>query len=277
MGTSPWKGIVLGLCLIVGATDPSFATESLVAGIKVSKDSPLPGNDLNIAFTNPVGRDIQYKRSKDDPNPVTPNSIAADGKSATWSKSQLNDTVPNDGTTQRLIFFDSANPLTTIDKANSRWTNEGIIIATPVAALGQPPVIGFQGSLASATFINPESFGIVYSDIELFKDNTLANLNSALFTSPTGTPVTGLPATITLLPGESLTLSFGAVAPLKYELALANVAAANDPQNAFTVGAGSAVPEPSSVLLLSIGLAGLAAYRWRWARVLGQLHDEAVS
>jgi hypothetical protein len=87
----------------------------------------------------------------------------------------------------------------------------------------------------------------------LYKTNDLSHYTLDLFDTPTGSFVAGLPSTITLGAGQSMTLSFGAVIPDSYQLALADAAAVSTPSDTYRVGVAAPLPEPSALALLGMG------------------------
>jgi hypothetical protein len=103
---------------------------------------------------------------------------------------------------------------------------------------------------------------LTYSNIQLFRNNDIANFSIDRFDVPTGTPVLGGPTSVTLEPGESVSLSFGKVEFGTYQFASADAAAAATPTDLFRVGAANAVPEVSTPLLLGCALAGLTGLVW---------------
>jgi hypothetical protein len=152
--------------------------------------------------------------------------------------------------------FETASKL-----SDTFWTLDGNPIkgAFKFTVVGEPMEIAYNsnGHGATATLFDPESFSVVYSDIKPYKNNNLSNLTIDSYLTPTGSLVGGLPSTITLNPGDSMTLSFGTVDPSTYQLALANVAAASEPSNLFSVASALSVPEPSTLVLLVIGTLGV--------------------
>ena len=139
----------------------------------------------------------------------------------------------------------------------SVWTKDNQPVGT-VELAGEPAVLSFlqiesNPREAFAEFQNREEFALIYTDIELYKNNSLDSFDTVDFTVPTGELVAGVPASLTLQPGESQILSFGIVEKSTYQLALANVANLNDPDNVFGV-ATAEVPEPCSLSLLCIAV-----------------------
>ena len=273
MKTSRTKILSVGLLVgvIVISTSPAFAQ-----GVEQRSKQTVKNvfgedaTDLELKFKFGPVRNVKYLRPNKDGgvDEVTPNSQGADF--AIFSASTLSDTIPGTGAgNSRNIVYDAqkdaAGNLGTIDKAspNTFWTQNGVRLVDSLAMIGVPPVVGFDGLAAFATFINPEAFSVIYSDIQMFRDNDLAKLDSALFDVPTGTLVTGVPTLITLLAGESLTLPFGAIDPSKYVLVLADAFAIASPDDRFAVASAAAVPEPSTLLLVGVSLAALHGIAWR--------------
>ena len=148
-----------------------------------------------------------------------------------------------------------------------QWTFDGVKKGA-ITTVGQPMQILFNSETkqAASVFFNPEEFAITYSNIMLFANNDLANLNLDQFLTPTGTLI-ATPSSITLAPGESIVFSFGVVSDSLYQLALAQVAPTSDPTDLFDVAtAAQNVPEPTTVLLLATGLAGVAMNKRRRQR-----------
>ena len=151
------------------------------------------------------------------------------------------------------VVYASDGATATIDRSLSFWTRDGVKMESALASLGQPPTI-FDGG-AYAQFFNPEPFALVYTDVQLYTGNNLANFNTTLLVGfPTGQLVLGTPSTFTLFPGQFLNIPFGGVGP-GYQLAIANVASAAQLGDKYFMAAAAAVPESgSSISLLAIGI-----------------------
>jgi hypothetical protein len=257
MKTCAWRAVIVASVVLISFSESAFAVP-IKQGIK-NKFSE-EADDLQLTFTGAVS---EPKYTRPNGTQVSPDTVNA--TSAKWSTGNLVDTVAGSSTAERFITFDGASG-TRIDPAKSVWTKGGTELANSFAALGQAPFLGFDATGAFARFINPEPVEVIYSNIRLFKDNDIARFNLSQFDIPTGVLVSGLPDAVSLLPGESLSLSFGQFDPTKYELALANVATAMVPADEFGVGSGAAVPEPTTLLLWGTSMTVLGLARWRQRR-----------
>lgn len=153
-----------------------------------------------------------------------------------------------------------------IDKTRSAFDVNNIEVVGSVAAVGVPPKIGFdEGSgLAFAAFFNPEVFAINYSDISIFTDNNLSNLNVGDAFTPTGTLVSGIPTMLSLDPGGLGLLFYPVSSRSGYDLILATASAASNPFNRFVVAeAAATVPESSTIVLTLCGVLCLCLARCR--------------
>jgi hypothetical protein len=252
------KPIAAWLLVAIGGS--AFAEDHQVT---IKNTSGTTANDLHLVFKGAVSN-VNFVRS--DGTPVAPGTVNA--TMADWNTSQLGDTVGGSGGSAKVTYAGPANA-GLLDTTMSYWTASGTILDHSLANLGATPSMSFVGNNAFATFLDPENFGVTYSNIALYLNNNLANFgNVGLEFIPTGTFVTGLPTSIMLDPGQSLTLSYGQVNPsLGYELALANVAATNNPTNLFAVASAAIVPEPSSLVLVGTAAVILLGY---WGA--GQVH-----
>jgi len=215
--------------------------------------------DLKLVFTKPVSEgstvvleDSQGRKT----STVVPSSTAT----VTFPVGQLpgGRVLPKELVTVRWQG-PSGSALVKSGATQSRFTDQNSAeIVDSVASLGQPPALLFQGTTAFVELTNPDPINIAYTNIQIFDGNALSQFNVDQFFTPSGTLVTGLPSTLTLLPGESRTLGLGTFDSGAYQLALADVAAATAPEDRFRVGAAAAVPEPSALLLVGSGLAGFA-------------------
>jgi hypothetical protein len=228
-------------------------------------------NDLILTFSTALSvdpKDTTIKKNWPTLGPATSNSgsavadsISADGTMATWNKGSFPGGMElSDG--QKLQVFFMAPSLTAVVPSKSRYTRDGRELGNSVVALGQAPNVFFAFNallqpVAFAEFVNPESFPVMYSNIQLFRNNDIANLNLDQFLTPTGQPVTGLPTSLTLLPGQSSVLPFGVIDPSGYELAIADAAALTSPGDLFRFGTADAVPEPAGLILLATGVVTL--------------------
>jgi hypothetical protein len=128
------------------------------------------------------------------------------------------------------------------------------------------------------TFDDPSdaNSAVVYTNIQLFVNNSISNYTINQFQTPTGTAVSLSPVSpctltspdsITLIPGQSCSFDIGPVDPGGYELALADVATVVDPTNTFPLAtaelAAAGLPEPSTLSVLGIATLGLVGRFFR--------------
>jgi hypothetical protein len=213
-------------------------------------------NDLNVFFSKKV---TQVKlNTRDTPPKTATGALNGDGMGAQFAQNTFGD-LGQTGKVDIDFSTDVKDPFGIT--AASMWTLDGTTKGN-VTILGQPMSLAFVqvpgGLQGFATFINPDPFPEVYSNIQLFSDNDIANFNINGFLAPTGTLVGGIPSSVVLPIGGTATFSFGIVNPTKYDLAIADVASVSDPTNLFTVAtADSPVPEPGVGVLFGIGIVGL--------------------
>jgi hypothetical protein len=186
-----------------------------------NKASFTTANDLTLYFLNDVTLPITGLSATDpvtDPDgkhPKEPDKKGKDG-SYTFSKGKLPANVAP-GSGLKLSFTGGKGAQVNTEK--SYWTEDGKQILGALASLGQPADIFFAGGSAFAELSNPGPFALLYTDIHLYRDNDLANYGTPRSAYDiTGTAVGGLPSMLTLAPGASTRLDFGAFDVHGYEL-----------------------------------------------------------
>jgi hypothetical protein len=190
-------------------------------------------NDLRVKFTQPlhkeaIGFTLPTLKKPDGTGQVMASAVSDDGLTATFNAGNVPGGSIAPGAPVIVRFF--APEGTKVAKEASVWTVDSEAFADSVAMVGQAPNLFFSEGFAFAQFVNPEPFDVTYSEIQLFRDNSIANFNIDEFDIPTGELVAGIPSSITLGSGEiAELLPFGTVDPLKYQLALANAAAVSTP------------------------------------------------
>lgn len=256
-------GIISALCLFVSLLlGPEAAALPIVLESKkqeIKNKTGQAADDLSLRFSGEV-KNVSVQPPSSSAS-VPASGVDANTNTAFWNKGTIKPNVPS-GDQKATVFWEGAAAGILVSEATF-WTRSGNQIGA-VTALGQPPQ--FSSDLAFATFLNPHSFGIIYANVQLFKDNDRANFGTDQVFSPTGTLVTSVPTAFTLSPGESIALSLGAVDVRKYQLALADASAVSTPTELFDVGAAGAVPEPTTLLLFGSTAAGLGLARWRQRR-----------
>lgn len=254
--------IISALCLFVSLLlGPEAAALPIVLESKkqeIKNETGQAADDLSLRFSGEV-KNVSVQPPSSSAS-VPASGVDANTNTAFWNKGTIKPNVPSGKTA--TVFWEGAAAGIFVSEATF-WTRNGDPIGG-VTALGQPPQ--FSADLAFATFLNPHSFNIIYSNVQLFRDNNIANFGTDQVFDPTGTLVTSVPTAFTLSPGESNTLSLGAVDVRKYQLALADAASASAPTDLFDVGTAGAVPEPTSLLLFGSTAAGIGLARWRQRR-----------
>ncbi len=230
-------------------------------------------NDLKLRFTDDLSSkpklwhtggavDVNDNDRNDASERVDASSQSASNFQADWAQSTFG-RIPNGGIAE--VDFEGA-PEIDADHANSQWTLDGVNKGAPVV-VGEPMHIAFNlgTSEASVTFVNNGATAITYSDIQLFKNNSVAQFDLLQFMEATGTAVSA-PSTIVLNPGQVSTISLGIVQiGSTYQLAIARVSENANPSVLYSLVTGAtpleAMPATSRwgvgalmVLLLSSGV-----------------------
>jgi hypothetical protein len=214
-------------------------------------------NDLQVFFSKKV---TQVKVNTRDTPPKTATGVLnGDSLGAQFAPNTFGDL----GQSGKLDVDFSTDDKTAFGiTAASMWTLDGKAQGA-VTILGEPMPLAFvqtpAGLQGFVTFINPDPFPEIYSDIQIFSDNNIANFDINDFLTPTGTLVGGIPSSVMLPVGGTATFSMGIVDPTKYELAIAEVASTSDPTNLFNVATADTpvVPEPGAGALLGTAVAAL--------------------
>jgi hypothetical protein len=246
----------LTTCLLFGF----LANETLAVQSRqtIKNDNAADANDLKVEFQEGGGKVTKVKIGD------VPGAVDTDGHGASFAQG----TISAAGGGGKLNLDYTVDPKTFLEfrGATSMWTHDGMNIGK-VTLVGDPMSLAFNplpggATGAVATFVNNDPFSITYSNIQLVANNNLANFNIDSFLIPTGTLVGGLPSTINVDPGNSVTLSFGPINPSTYQLAIAMVSQTGT-TDFFTVASADAVPEPSTWLLLASGVIALGIMRAR--------------
>jgi hypothetical protein len=194
-------------------------------------------NDLHITFKDKIG----FPEFETGGNTYK-GTVSQDGLSADWDWHPNGWSVPPQGIGTVKTVNGAA-----IDVAKSYWTKNGTIYDGSLKTVGQAPDLYSEFDAVSntyqgfAVFTNPENFPVLYSHVQLYKDNNLNNYNIDVFEIPTGTLIKGLPRRILLNPGQSKTLALGVVQPGTYLLGLAYAGAAGQTDDAYGVATANAV------------------------------------
>jgi hypothetical protein len=250
-----------GICAVAS----TVSRAELVSQEIRNSSAATPANDLRLEFTGDVGTiQIRDSANRTDEEDVFQNLIIRGV--GYWGyyfpagnvgmRGGLPSVIPAGGTLR--VRYDNRNG--TLDRTQSYWTDDGARILTAgggnaLASLGAPPTIDVIGGTAVAIFTDPDpSTPIVYTGIQLYVNNNLADYTLDQFDSPTGQPVTsGIPPELLVSYGNPQQLSFGPVLPGTYVLALANAAATSDPSTTYSMAAADPVPEPSTFSFLCAG------------------------
>jgi len=235
---------VLLLAFLISPARAGFVSQTI-------RNDTTQANDLTVQFVRGAVTSVVLST---DAGKVT-GKVATDGMSATFATGDIS-VGPGK---EPILKFEKKDQTQQVEVAtSSMWSFQGVDIGS-ITKVGSPMGILFNTSTgqATASFFDNETFAVTYSNIQMFSDNKIANLNIDQFDVPTGTQVTGLPVSITLQPGQSMTLSFGVVNPQGYELASADAAATGTPNDLFRIESAAAVPEPASLPLLVIGILGV--------------------
>jgi len=239
--------ILAGLFTIFSTVtiSPSFAATARFTQEIKNTTASITANDLTLVFTHEPGSVF----IGGGPSPTSRNH-----ETVSWGPGDLDRPYGPNASAQ--IDFEGPDG-TRIDKSQSFWTENRRQIIDGLASLGQPPSIMFDpgGTQATATFINPESFALVYSNVSLFRNNDLENFATAAFTTPSGQIVAGIVTSFVLNAEQSMAFPFGAIAPGTYQLASANVAPLSNPADTFFLASAAAIPEPQSCAMLLAGMA----------------------
>jgi len=181
-------------------------------------------------------------------------------------------TIESGNTANEKATIDFVRPgdRNTSISVSSYWTLDGKK-TNNVTVEGNPIAVGFLTGPGGTTdayakFTNPEPYSETYTGVALYANNALGNYNLNNFTTPTGTPVSGIPSTFELgaagTSTASMTFSFGSISPSGYELALGVVAPTSNLSDTFWSATADAVPEPSTLVLGGFGALALVGFAW---------------
>lgn len=241
---------------------PPSSADDFTQEIK-NKTSFTTANDLTLFFTQRV-KDVSASDPVSDPTGKDPRFAQGQANGSwTYLPGQLPASVgPSGGL--KINFTGPAG--SSIDLTASFWTEDRRRIINGLAMLGTPPDVFFANG-AFVRFTNPGPDPLIYTDIQLYRDNDLANFGTPFFSSEiTGELVTGLPSSLTLGAGESTVLAFGDVARDGYQLVTMNIALASAPADTFFTASAAVIPEPGTLALTAAGLLALLAVRARRTR-----------
>src|SRR5690348_2699334 len=162
-------GLVLGgICML--APNMSLADE-IIQEIK-NQSAITTANDLTLVFTQKVTRVVPVDKAGMEGDEIS--SLISGKTDFSWNPGELPSAfAPGDSASIRF----TGPKGTRIDKTKSFWTKDHAEIVDALASLGAPPNVMFSASQAFAEFTDPETVAVVYSDIRLFRNNDLANLN----------------------------------------------------------------------------------------------------
>ena len=237
-------------CVLVAAVFVCLMAMPAPAGYKrqsLRNDTGQTANDLHIGFTHSVSK------TKLRPQPQPPGQDR-NGVPVGGSNNQSYDWAPNTfgtlaaGGVAYLDFEHSDTwPATAVDPdpAKSYWTHDGVNIGA-ITKLGGGMAITMEDYFAqSAKVTNDTGQAQHYSSLQMFQNNDLLNYNLDAFFLATGSLVPSLPTEFVLLPGESMSLSFGVCLPGTYSLIALQARPEADPLAELTeMFAAAAVPGP---------------------------------
>lgn len=255
---SPHRSVIVGICaaFVFTISNRDAVAELLVQEIQ-NTTRTITANDLTLTFTkalkgNPT---LSIVPGANFPATRTPGT-----NTYTWNFGKMPLVIPKG---LARISFDDNNTGARIDPSDAKsfWTTGprgGTHIVDALGLTTQKTSLDFKNGNAFVSLTNVENYNVVYTNLSLYKDNLISQFQLGQFDTPTGTLVGGIPSTFTLDPGQTTTLAFGSVNPNGYEFFSAEVANASDPSNTFYIAGGATVAEPSSSILLGIGLVASA-------------------
>lgn len=190
-------------------------------------------------------------------------AVGSDGKvRVTFLPGTFGRPVADRGTL--LVALDGPGGLHGVGADALSFTQDGVVLADGVEAIGTPPTIGVDRLTGDtfADFFNPNDFELHLSDVELLTGIDDSHLDLNDFFQPTGQQLANVPNSFDLFPHQTYRLSFGDLSflPGTYALAMAHVGATDDPDHVFLVAAASdfSVPEPPTLFLIGLCIAGWA-------------------
>ncbi|MGA2799291.1 MAG: hypothetical protein ABSE63_17050 [Thermoguttaceae bacterium] len=116
---------------------------------------------------------------------------------------------------------------------------------------------GSGNYVASYTIKNDDTQSVTISDVDAWINNSAVNWGDdlALLIQSTGIVVAGLPSSLSIAPGDSVTFNLGTVSGLGYEKLEVRLAYTATPDEYVGRGMATMVPEPQVFWLVILGIA----------------------
>lgn len=254
------RSMFVGLALAASVTligSPVVAQDfSPIHQITLRNDTGGPVNDLHVTYDGrPPGGTLLNPGGRQNRGY---GGVVGGTEYREWPDSQ-GWSIPNGGRAT-LEWREGITARRARDVVAADWTLDGDVVGPATIIRGRASIAPRANRAAVAQMVNDSTVPLVFRNIRMVRDNSLANFTEEAFDVLDGIDVTSVHEII-VMPGTVEEIPFGQVEESYYQFVRAEVSALDQPDVAFECASGAMIPEPAAGMGLVI--TGLAIARGR--------------